>query len=192
MRLSDTSVAPVVVELTSLWPRSRRGGCQGVCERRTARLLHGCNRRHGARSTHRGRLARGDGVRPREVALACRPRRRLGIAAHSWPHGDGRRGSRRRRDRGSDAATAPRRERRRMSELARVEATTLNGTDIVRVVGEIDLSNASQVRDAIGAAVPDLAAAVIVDLSHTRYLDSAGIAMFFRLAERLTYNRQEL
>ena len=79
-----------------------------------------------------------------------------------------------------------------MSELARVEATTLNGTDIVRVVGEIDLSNASQVRDAIGAAVPDLAAAVIVDLSHTRYLDSAGIAMFFRLAERLTYNRQEL
>jgi anti-anti-sigma factor len=48
------------------------------------------------------------------------------------------------------------------------------------------------VRDAIGAAVPDDAAVIFLDLSDTAYLDSAGIAMIFRLAERLTYNRQEL
>jgi anti-anti-sigma factor len=77
-----------------------------------------------------------------------------------------------------------------MTELARVEGA-VNGTAVVRVVGEIDLSNAGQVRDALGAAIPDLPR-VVVDLSGTEYLDSAGIAMLFRLAERLSYNRQEL
>ncbi len=79
-----------------------------------------------------------------------------------------------------------------MTELARVEARTIDGTPIVCVSGEIDLSNAEQVRDAIGAAVPDTAAVIVLDLSETAYLDSAGIAMIFRLAERLQYNRQEL
>jgi len=78
-----------------------------------------------------------------------------------------------------------------MTDLAQVEVSTVHGTKIVRVSGEIDLSNAARVRDAIGAAVPDLPV-VIVDLRGTEYLDSAGIAMLFRLAERLSYNRQEL
>jgi anti-anti-sigma factor len=79
-----------------------------------------------------------------------------------------------------------------MTDLARVEASTINGARTVHVRGEIDLSNAAQVRDAIGAAVPDEAAVVVVDLSDTAYLDSAGIAMIFRLAERLRHGRQEL
>jgi anti-anti-sigma factor len=78
-----------------------------------------------------------------------------------------------------------------MTDLARVESGAVNGSRIVHVSGEIDLSNAARVRDEIGAAVPDLPV-VVVDLSGTVYLDSAGIAMFFRLAERLSYNRQEL
>jgi anti-anti-sigma factor len=78
-----------------------------------------------------------------------------------------------------------------VNDLARVELSTVNGAEILRVSGEIDLSNATLVRDAIGAALPDLPV-VIVDLSGTTYLDSAGIAMFFRLAERLSYDRQEL
>jgi anti-anti-sigma factor len=75
-----------------------------------------------------------------------------------------------------------------MTELARV---ALDSDQVIRVTGEIDLSNAARVRDAIGAVIPDLAE-VCVDLSGTEYLDSAGIAMLFRLAERLRYNRQEL
>jgi anti-anti-sigma factor len=78
-----------------------------------------------------------------------------------------------------------------MNELARVERATVDGTGVVRVSGEVDLSNADQVRDAIGAAI-GTEAVVLVDLSETTYLDSAGIAMLFRLAERLIYNRQEL
>ena len=78
-----------------------------------------------------------------------------------------------------------------MTDLARVDTSTVNGIEMVRISGEIDLSNAARVRDAISAALPDLPE-VCVDLSGTEYLDSAGIAMLFRLAERLSYNRQEL
>jgi anti-sigma B factor antagonist len=78
-----------------------------------------------------------------------------------------------------------------MTDLARVEANVVNGVEMVRVIGEIDLSNATLVGDAIGAAIPDLRE-VILDLSETEYLDSAGLAMLFRLAQRLNYNRQEL
>jgi anti-anti-sigma factor len=55
-----------------------------------------------------------------------------------------------------------------------------------------DLSNARQVMESIAGAVPSEAALVVVDLSDTSYLDSAGIAMIFRLAERLGHRRQEL
>lgn len=79
-----------------------------------------------------------------------------------------------------------------MSELARIDATDLDGARLVRVSGEIDLSNAREVMDAIGRAVPNDAVLVVVDLSETGYLDSAGIAMIFRLAERLGHSRQQL
>jgi len=79
-----------------------------------------------------------------------------------------------------------------VTEFARVEAIDIDGGRLVRVSGEIDLSNARDVMDAIGAEVPTDASVVVVDLSNTAYLDSAGIAMIFRLAERLSYTRQEL
>jgi anti-anti-sigma factor len=79
-----------------------------------------------------------------------------------------------------------------MSDLAWIEAVDLEGARLVRVIGEIDLSNARMVMDSIGAALLADVSEVIVDLSGTVYLDSAGIAMLFRLAERLGYGRQEL
>lgn len=79
-----------------------------------------------------------------------------------------------------------------MSELAAVEAADLDGSRLVRVSGEIDLSNAHDVMDSISEAVPHDAGRVILDLSRTAYLDSAGVAMVFRLAERLGHRRQEL
>lgn len=79
-----------------------------------------------------------------------------------------------------------------MSELARVDVGDLDGAKLVRVSGEIDLSNVREVRDAISRAVPTEAHLVVLDLTETAYLDSAGIAMIFRLAERLGVRRQEL
>lgn len=79
-----------------------------------------------------------------------------------------------------------------MSELATVTATDLEGARLISVSGEIDLSNVDAVRAAISGSIPSAASLVIVDLSETAYLDSTGLAMLFRFAERLGYSRQEL
>ena len=82
-----------------------------------------------------------------------------------------------------------------MTELALVEARTVAGIPVVGVRGEIDLSNADQVMRAIGDVISsedEATVVVVLDLSETTYVDSSGIAMLFRLAERLDYRRQEL
>lgn len=79
-----------------------------------------------------------------------------------------------------------------MSDLARIESTDIQNGRLVRIIGEIDLSNVAEVLSAVIAAVPHDAALVVLDLSDVTYLDSAGISMLFRLAERLGYSRQPL
>lgn len=46
------------------------------------------------------------------------------------------------------------------------------GVDVVRVVGEVDLTNADAVRDAVEAT---RAASVVLDLTRVAYIDSSGI-----------------
>jgi anti-anti-sigma factor len=79
-----------------------------------------------------------------------------------------------------------------MSRMAKVAAADIEEARIVRVTGEIDLSNAAELLDEIGDAVRSGAAAIIVDLSGVTFLDSSGIAMLFRLRQRLAHSRQEL
>lgn len=79
-----------------------------------------------------------------------------------------------------------------MTELARVEGRDHDGHRLVQVSGEVDLSNVAAVMEAIASAVPGDAPRIALDLTRTTYLDSAGIAMLFRLAERLGHRRQEL
>jgi len=62
----------------------------------------------------------------------------------------------------------------------------------VQVSGEIDLANVDEVRQAITTELADDPARVILDLRGTTYLDSAAIAMLFRLAQRLGHRRQDL
>jgi anti-anti-sigma factor len=63
---------------------------------------------------------------------------------------------------------------------------------VVTLTGEVDLSNAAMVRRAILESVPNLDMEVAVDLTRVRYLDSAGIAMLFDLARRLSEHNQRL
>jgi anti-sigma B factor antagonist len=79
-----------------------------------------------------------------------------------------------------------------MTELAVVEARVVHGAPVVSVRGEVDLSNAHEVMAAIDEVVSTEVDVVVVDLSETAYLDSSGIAILFRLGERLDYRRQEL
>lgn len=79
-----------------------------------------------------------------------------------------------------------------MSDLARVEVRHLTDTSVVRIHGEIDLSNAAAVSRQIEDAISDGGRRVTVDLTEALYVDSAGLRVLFRLAERLSARRREL
>jgi anti-anti-sigma factor len=79
-----------------------------------------------------------------------------------------------------------------MSDLARVEGERQGTLCLVRVHGEIDLSNAQEVSSAIGTVMGQEARRLVIDLSDITYLDSAGVALLLRLADRLQTRRREL
>jgi anti-anti-sigma factor len=59
------------------------------------------------------------------------------------------------------------------------------GDPVVRLTGEIDISNAEPIGDALDDIVGPDARRVVVDLSELQFMDSAGIAMLLRTAARL-------
>jgi anti-anti-sigma factor len=63
---------------------------------------------------------------------------------------------------------------------------------VVRVAGEVDMSNAADVGEELVRSVPNDVAGVVLELSNTRYLDSAAIEVIFELARRLQRRRQRL
>lgn len=63
---------------------------------------------------------------------------------------------------------------------------------VARVAGELDRSNAHAVGEALEAAVPNAALALVLDLSGTTYLDSSGIHLLFDLHSRLDRRQQRL
>lgn len=65
-----------------------------------------------------------------------------------------------------------------------------DGIPVVTVAGEIDMSNAERLRDALGAAaaadgVGDGGGSFVVDLTRVEYLDSAGVHALFGHASRI-------
>ena len=80
-----------------------------------------------------------------------------------------------------------------MSELARVEvASEGEPLCLLRIRGEIDISNVPQLTADIEAAVPNGASTVALDLTETAYVDSSGIQLLLVLAERLKTRRHTL
>ena len=63
---------------------------------------------------------------------------------------------------------------------------------VARIAGEVDLSNARSLELEIAAAVSNDAEALVLDLSETTYLDSAGIRLVFGLADAVRRRGQEL
>ena len=79
-----------------------------------------------------------------------------------------------------------------MSGLARFDLGQVGELVLARLSGEVDLSNATALRNELTRAVPNEAAGLVLDLSGTSYLDSAGIRLVFGLAESLRMRNQEL
>ena len=73
-----------------------------------------------------------------------------------------------------------------MSDLVQVTIEASGDVAVAGLRGEIDLSNAENVLERIlEGAVNQPGSGLVVDLSQTQYIDSAGIRALFELAERL-------
>jgi anti-anti-sigma factor len=79
-----------------------------------------------------------------------------------------------------------------MTLLANIAEERLGAVAIARIEGEIDASNVAWVGGRLHGLVSNQLETLIVDLSQTTYLDSAGIALLFRLAGELREHQQEL
>lgn len=63
---------------------------------------------------------------------------------------------------------------------------------VVRLSGDIDLSNADGLGTAVERAVSNQARGLVLDLSGVTFLDSTGLRLIFRLARRLGDRQQAL
>src|SRR3954469_24175096 len=68
-----------------------------------------------------------------------------------------------------------------MSQLAQIDTRTEDNAIVVSIVGEVDISNASDIGSTLEGSVPQHALGLILDLSLATYIDSAGGDLLFRL-----------
>jgi anti-sigma B factor antagonist len=68
----------------------------------------------------------------------------------------------------------------------------IDGVPIAHVNEDIDASNATITQQQLAEALGPDASSLVIDLSETRYLDSAGIDMLLRLSDRLDQRRAKL
>jgi anti-sigma B factor antagonist len=79
-----------------------------------------------------------------------------------------------------------------MSTLARVEDEWHDEVPVARLHGEVDASNVKEIGDRLRALLSNRSIAMVVDLSQTTYLDSAGINLLFSLGEEMRGRQQRL
>jgi anti-anti-sigma factor len=79
-----------------------------------------------------------------------------------------------------------------MSLLARVLEERREDVSIATIEGEIDSSNVQEVGERLRSLLTNRDTALVVDLTPTTYLDSAGINLLFELSSELTDRQQTL
>jgi anti-anti-sigma factor len=79
-----------------------------------------------------------------------------------------------------------------MAPLARIKDEHRDGVAIAHVDGEIDASNTAWLEARLRALLTNQSTALAADLSAVTYLDSAGIAMLFRIGADLRVHQQQL
>jgi anti-anti-sigma factor len=79
-----------------------------------------------------------------------------------------------------------------MTGLANLEIDEGTEGRVVRIQGEIDISNAHEISAVVETAMPNGAETLLIDLTGTTFLDSAGVQLLFQLAQRLRTRRQQL
>jgi anti-anti-sigma factor len=72
-----------------------------------------------------------------------------------------------------------------MTQLAELRTSEHGDAAVAAIVGEVDASNAGELGGDLRDVVSNRSTRLVVDLSATRYLDSAGINVLFNLGEEL-------
>lgn len=79
-----------------------------------------------------------------------------------------------------------------MDRLARMDLVSVEGVTVARIEGEIDISNAQELGDALIASLKNDSLGLVLDLSPLDYLDSSGVHLILGLNSRLRQRRQQL
>jgi anti-anti-sigma factor len=79
-----------------------------------------------------------------------------------------------------------------LSGLVQVVDRSEGAVPVCEIRGELDASNVEHVLERVLEQCTSDAAGLVLDLSRTTYLDSAGVRILFELARRLRARRQEL
>jgi anti-sigma B factor antagonist len=79
-----------------------------------------------------------------------------------------------------------------MSLLARVVELQEGDVPVAVLEGEVDASNAVEIRERMRALLTNHSRGLVVDLTPTTYLDSAGINLLFALGAALEERQQQL
>lgn len=73
-----------------------------------------------------------------------------------------------------------------------LEIERIDGIPVARINEDLDAANAATVLRRLAEALGPDALSLVVDLSRTGYVDSAGIDMLLRLGDRLDHRRAKL
>lgn len=79
-----------------------------------------------------------------------------------------------------------------MTLLAKVTEEVHGDVTVAEVDGEVDSSNTEGIGERLRTALTNRSTALVVDLTPTSYLDSAGINLLFALAVDLQERQQQL
>jgi anti-anti-sigma factor len=69
---------------------------------------------------------------------------------------------------------------------AHIEVDHRDAVGIARLSGDVDITQASVLRERLIGAVRNEDLGLVVDLTEASYVDSVGVSLLFELAERLT------
>ena len=79
-----------------------------------------------------------------------------------------------------------------MSAIAGVSDEWHGEVPVARVTGEVDASNVTEVGARLRTLLTNRSTTLVIDLSPTTYLDSAGINLLFAVGEELRTHQQTL
>ncbi|MFP5388109.1 MAG: STAS domain-containing protein [Thermoleophilia bacterium] len=76
--------------------------------------------------------------------------------------------------------------------MSHLEVEQIDGVPVAHIKEDVDAASAAAIQQHLADALGPDALSLVVDLSDTGYVDSAGIDMLLRLSDRLDHRRARL